>query len=804
MKLKKTLALVLALVLAFGTLSVASAAVDFTDADEITYLEAVDVVSGIGAINGLGDGTFNPTGSITRAQAAKMIAYTVYGADFVEGLPLKTSSFSDVTSPDYDWAIPSIEYLVTNGIVDGVGDGKFAPASNVTGYQYIKMLLAALGYGALDEYIGSGWELNVHIDGLDAFAGDPLWSGLVKAFAGSAFITREEAALFCFNTLNSAMVRYIAIIGPGGYISSDSTLGELQYDLFYDRDWNDWGLYGGTWQAGDPLADISDFYVDDVLVGVIPAGTKYSEVADILGIDPETNKLGMVSFDNGVLDVGYGRETSDALKAMSELDTQVPTTTYVYLSAYDKLGGYDEYGTLVFHSVYEYLAVVDADTEDGETSFTVYDGEPTTVTLDSGSYEEGDYYVVVTKGTAATGTGLDPVDGEEAFLSIEEPDVLVGKATNWGTDSKGTYATIGGEKYYQSLSSFEASIGDYTDGKEYTFMFDSDGCILGAKLVDDTEDPVYYYGYVTGYAKAELVEGDKLTGEADEPAYERVSLYDETGTIQYLDLDFEVEDDVYTWVGAEALVSPIVNEVLIKYTLTADGKIDEIVDYEAIQSQNSAPVAEGDKDIEGVYLSDDTVVFYHSTYDGDAVKVINGYKALEDYTYTHFAILDDDETGIATAVVLKGTAEIEDAPTVAGFVYIPENYTFSKDTTTGYVTYGGVYVNGELGSLTFESDPSETGFWSLNTTADGLAELDVDLTDAVTDGTVKQVASTFIRDENGDIYDVDSSTAYYYVDSETGVMTALAGKPAADDEILAVAEGTSAYAIIIYTDPVTA
>ncbi len=69
--LNKTLALVLALVMVLGMFGVASAA-DFTDDETIQYKEAVGVMTGIEAINGMGDGTFQPKSTATRAQVAQI------------------------------------------------------------------------------------------------------------------------------------------------------------------------------------------------------------------------------------------------------------------------------------------------------------------------------------------------------------------------------------------------------------------------------------------------------------------------------------------------------------------------------------------------------------------------------------------------------------------------------------------------------------------------------------------------------------------------------------------------------------
>jgi len=203
--LKRTLSLVLALVMVLGLFGgLTASAAEFTDDEDVQYKEAVEVVTGIGAINGMGDGTFNPKGTITRAQAAKIVAYTALGASAPELLKNDVpSSFSDVTvEGGFDWAIPSIEWLVKEGAINGLPDGTFNPNGNISGYAMLKMLLCCLGYGANDEFVGPGWEMNTLVQANKI--GLPAGRNSKEALSKDA--TREEAALYCFNTLGSEVV----------------------------------------------------------------------------------------------------------------------------------------------------------------------------------------------------------------------------------------------------------------------------------------------------------------------------------------------------------------------------------------------------------------------------------------------------------------------------------------------------------------------------------------------------------------------------------------------------------------------
>ena len=72
--MKKLLALVLALVMTLSLAVVGSNAA-FKDAEKVnaSYAEAVDVLSGMKVFQGYPDGSFQPEGSITRAEVAAIV-----------------------------------------------------------------------------------------------------------------------------------------------------------------------------------------------------------------------------------------------------------------------------------------------------------------------------------------------------------------------------------------------------------------------------------------------------------------------------------------------------------------------------------------------------------------------------------------------------------------------------------------------------------------------------------------------------------------------------------------------------------
>ncbi len=202
--MKKLLALVLALVMTLGLATVGTnAATDYKDADKINYKEAVDVMSAIGVLKGDESG-FRPGDTLKRSEGAKIIAYLLLGNTAAEGLTGSGNKFTDV--PASHWAAGYIEYLASDKVqvLNGVGGGKFDPDGQLTTTQFAKMLLVALGYDTEIEYlVGPDWAINSQ----KLANKNDLFKGNDEASANAA-ITREEAALYAFNTLKTPMVEY--------------------------------------------------------------------------------------------------------------------------------------------------------------------------------------------------------------------------------------------------------------------------------------------------------------------------------------------------------------------------------------------------------------------------------------------------------------------------------------------------------------------------------------------------------------------------------------------------------------------
>ena len=234
--LKKILSLVLALAMALSLMTAAFAAdaSDYKDYSKVTYNEAVDVMTAAGIFQG-NNGNFDPNGTLTREQAAKIIAYMLVGQEKADKLTATIAPYSDVSANR--WSAGAIAYCKNEGIIAGTGNGKFSPTAELTGLQFAKMLLVALGYDATIEKLeGASWAINTSKLAL----GDPDLDNGMENVSLSKVLTREEAAQMAFNTMKATLVDgdgSILVDAQGTMfdrISIPETVGGTPYTKFGD------------------------------------------------------------------------------------------------------------------------------------------------------------------------------------------------------------------------------------------------------------------------------------------------------------------------------------------------------------------------------------------------------------------------------------------------------------------------------------------------------------------------------------------------------------------------------------------
>ena len=226
--LKKILAMVLALVMSLSLMATAGAA-QFPDVDDSNpYKTAIDVLDELKVFQGFEDGTFKPTDTLNRAQAAVLV-YRIATGD-VENKYLdnytymQQSKFNDLDG--YNWAKGYINYCQNAGIVVGTSATTFNPGAPVTGYQLMVMLLRTLGYGKAGEFTDpKGWELQT--------AAIAEREGILKNVTGGDFgapAPRQMVAEILFRGLLHDTVEYSPLT-PGGYTESGVSLGKKTLGL---------------------------------------------------------------------------------------------------------------------------------------------------------------------------------------------------------------------------------------------------------------------------------------------------------------------------------------------------------------------------------------------------------------------------------------------------------------------------------------------------------------------------------------------------------------------------------------------
>jgi len=107
------------------------------------YYDAITNLSAEGILNGFEDGSFKPGEPVTRAQFTKIICYALSVGDLTYSEE-ERSIFTDL-APEH-WAANNIVTAYKQGIINGMGDGTFAPEAGVQYEQAVKMVVCALGY----------------------------------------------------------------------------------------------------------------------------------------------------------------------------------------------------------------------------------------------------------------------------------------------------------------------------------------------------------------------------------------------------------------------------------------------------------------------------------------------------------------------------------------------------------------------------------------------------------------------------------------------------------------------------------
>ena len=164
MKTKRIFAVALALSLSLTAFPAASAALTpFRDISDPQLMESVQFLRLMKVTDGVGDGLFNPSGTLSRAEFCAMAVRALDRADEVPTQEGRTI-FKDV--PSTYWARGYINVATqstgtgdnaTPGIIRGDATGCFHPDDPITFAEAVTILIRVLGYNDSNVGFGMAW-----------------------------------------------------------------------------------------------------------------------------------------------------------------------------------------------------------------------------------------------------------------------------------------------------------------------------------------------------------------------------------------------------------------------------------------------------------------------------------------------------------------------------------------------------------------------------------------------------------------------------------------------------------------------
>ena len=720
--LKRTLSLVLAAVMLVGMMVVGASAAssDFVDGNEITYAEAAEVMTALGVFEGTDKGAFDPTGILTREQAAAIICRMLLGDD-AENLTTNSTVFSDVAADR--WSAGYIGYCAQQNILAGTGNGTFNPEGELTGLAFAKMLLVALGYDpAIEQYVGNDWAVNVAADAVDAGIAV---SGVIMADA----MTREQAAQMAYQTLEADMVRYASrgttIQQPdGSTIIVGNTAAEpvSKTDSDYAGDSNDdtqqfceryfadlkkvngeddFARPASQWKLKNDIIGTYPAEADGTFTTAVDKGDLYDVLGrtvynDITASKPTDFSVyvdGDPVSNPDVADYFVNNETDDAKGTAKGVLTQVfvdddnnviLSQIHTYVAQVD--GGYDEEN--------EELELDDLGLDD--LGLDTFPAVNTTLSADDfenlSAFEDGDYVLITAVG--------------DEVKTIQAAEVVSGTVTSYTSNKN---VTLDGTKYEYS----QGYSSTYNLKDDYDLVLDTYGYVIYADGVEASND----YVFITNVAQ---IGGVNKSFEAKAYFVDGTTAVIEVSNAD--DLEWESTDKTKnTW-------------------FSYDEKNDGTYELGKLNSNDSASkdfnttgkiIETGDARIsldKSVRLNNDTVFVIRR---GDNVNVYTGIRNVPDVNVTHLeadaevevvAILDDN--GYADYLFINGeTGELGVSGSVAGDrIYILDtDYESSQDADDNKYYVFDAIVNGEIGTVELNSTTGiEKGLYgSVTYDADG-------------------------------------------------------------------------------------
>ena len=716
--MKKLLALVLALVMTLSLAVVGSNAA-FKDAEKVnaSYAEAVDVLAGMKVFQGYPDGSFQPEGSITRAEVAAIV-YRLYTADVADKQASLYATYNKFTDMDgAAWAKGYIGYCGNAGLIKGYDAKTFGPADKVTGYQALAMILRAVGYDKNDEFTGAQWQLRV--------ASTAQQLGILKNVKGvdlNAPASRELVAELLFRTAAYVpMVTYTPALGYTNLTAilngkANATLGEKNFGLTKTDASNDkWGRPLYKWTDGKTTVYAT---IKATPVATYQKAVTECDVAHDAGLKVDTAYTLYVNGDK--LNAKYIVNLTDTVTKMGEqgrlievyddtivmIDTFLAKVTSVSEAAYDAAGHLRKEATIGLKVYDTKVASQNAST----SSLTLTNGKT------NYEYAVGDFVLVNAFTTVNTAGGIVNTATTSGTVINNNKADIVGKATSvdgaqsiiyWNAKQHNVEGTVYDDAYKFLLD--EAG----TDTAKHTWFFDQYNNLIGdVEIAAATSygviNSIWWAGNAadgSGVAKANVTYMDGTTGQVDisEMTYHEgttvnVAYSVKTGVVTHstnytTGANLMKADGGYFYVDSYATENArrdennILNGHLFQFTTKANGTLKAI---EVAGNGNGVAASA----IPNGFYNDDLIVWKNTQYNGgkliinsNTVFLIRSGNATTGYTFksvTGYTNIDNYAKGEVDFVDLNGD-------TFADYVYIKAGTEASKVTSLFYYDVDQAY-----------------------------------------------------------------------------------------------------------------
>ena len=208
------------------------------------YQKALSLCSALGIISGYEDGSVKPESKVTRAEMASIVLRMLN----TKSMSVYQNGFKDVTSAH--WAADQIQTAQEASIINGMGDGTFAPDGEVTYAQVMVMLVNALNYKQDAAYYG-GWQA-----GYVKVAGE---LDLLKNAPGSNDVASERGVVIkmVYNALLADYKDIVKYENGAPVYEAKETLSEAKFDLIEKK-----GVLLGTAKTTVSGSDIQDGHIE--------------------------------------------------------------------------------------------------------------------------------------------------------------------------------------------------------------------------------------------------------------------------------------------------------------------------------------------------------------------------------------------------------------------------------------------------------------------------------------------------------------------------------------------------------------